>query len=129
MNNVFVILLIFIILLFLAMLFAIWFMKFIIKRAVGDNHSYLQEITHTGKIPEEWSQKYDAKLNRLKSSKEDSEKVARIQQMATKSYLRKLKKLVDYTEKTRLVEDEETRSVILDDLHKLRSKWEAKEIK
>lgn len=128
MINPLLILLLFIILLFLAMVFGVWFMGFFIKKFIGEKHTHMEEIISTGKVPYTWSKKFDDKINKLKVRGGNQGEVTNIVQRAHKNYLKRLKNLVKYIEKTRLVEDEDTREAILADLHRVRSRWEVKNL-
>ncbi|MCM3111224.1 hypothetical protein [Lederbergia lenta] len=121
MNSILILLIIFIIAMFLCMLAAVWFMNFLTRKYIGEKHMVLDELTK-GEVPESWSQTFQMKCKKYK--KEDQqEKMLKLQKLAKKTYLRKLNRLVDYVQKTKLIESEETRTSILADLEKTRQRW------
>jgi len=83
----------------------------------------LEELTK-GEVPELWSKKYKQKCNKLQNNGNQQEEILNIKKEEKKTYIKKLNKIVNYIQKTRLIENEETRSNILADLKKTRNKWE-----
>lgn len=121
MNTLLLFLVFFAVALTLIMIGSIWFMNLIIRKYIGEKHAALEEVAN-GKVPEAWSRKYDEKCAKFQTlGRED--KVTEIKMKAAKTYVRKLNQLVNYIRKTRLVESEETRSIILADLEKTRNQW------
>ena len=122
--NPLIILLIFAGLLLVTMVFGVWFMNYIVRRYIGEKHHYLDEITQSGTIPESWKKKYDAKINKLRNHQADEKKILAVKQKANKVYLKKLKRLENYIKSSKLVESEQTRKIILNNLRNVYSKWE-----
>ncbi|GAB2565054.1 hypothetical protein [Gracilibacillus alcaliphilus] len=124
--NLLLILLVFALFLLLTMVFGIWFMNFIVRKYIIEKHNCLDQIIHTGKVPNKWSNKFDSKMKKLRTKQADEEKILAIQQKANKQYVKKLKKLEEYVEKSRLIENERTRKTILSDLQNVYSQWDVK---
>ncbi|WP_054026285.1 hypothetical protein [Bacillus sp. FJAT-28004] len=72
----------------------VWMIRTLVNYTVGRKHRILEHITETSNLPEEW-------LNEGRNS-------ARIK--------KKLNKLMEYVRKTRLVDSEETRALLLSKL-------------
>ncbi|CAM4071511.1 hypothetical protein L1N85_08750 [Paenibacillus alkaliterrae] len=74
----------------------VWMIRTLVNHTVGRKHRILEHITETGNLPEEW-------LNEGR----DSVRVKK-----------KLNKLMEYARKTRFVDSEETRALLLSKLEK-----------
>lgn len=112
-------LLVFFAFLFLIMLASIWSLNFFTRHYIGKKHYDLEEIAVTHRIPEHWSADFEKRISRLQKNGSDKERSARIRQSADKRNTRKLEALIKYVKKTRLVEDEETRILLLERLQNL----------
>ncbi|KKI89843.1 hypothetical protein WQ54_22080 [Bacillus sp. SA1-12] len=123
MNTIFLLMLIFALSVFLIMIASIWFMNFFSRKYIGEKHMVLEELTK-GEVPKLWSERFKQKCKKLQK-RGQHEKMAKLKQDANETYMKKLNKIVNYIQKTKLVENEETRSMILSDLQKTRNKWEA----
>ncbi|QNF27316.1 MULTISPECIES: hypothetical protein [Metabacillus] len=83
----------------------------------------LEELTK-GEVPKLWSKRFKEKSNKLQKKGDQQEKISILQKEENETHLKKLSNIVKYIQKTKLIEDEETRSIILADLEKTRKKWE-----
>jgi hypothetical protein len=117
------IILLFLVLLFLIMLVFIWYMNLMMGLIIGRKHLILEHITATGELPEEWQRKYNQRLIQL-LNKGQTERMQRIQQMARRSYLRRLEGLKRYVRATKLMDSEESRAHALQLLERIRQQWE-----
>jgi hypothetical protein len=109
--------------LFAVMVGATWLMNRAADRMVGDKHRALETIVDAGEVPAKWSERFKARVARLQA-RGDFEGVLEIQTEAKLSYLDRLGRLTEYAEETPLVEDEETREVLLSQLALVRQVWE-----
>jgi hypothetical protein len=109
--------------LFAVMIGATWMMSRTADRMVGDKHRALETIVDTGQVPAKWSRHFRARAARLQA-RGDFEGVLEIQREAKLSYLHRLDQLTEYAQETPLVEDEETRTFLLDQLALARQVWE-----
>jgi hypothetical protein len=109
--------------LLLIMIGAIWGINVAMARMVGDKHHALEAITSTGQVPVPWRQRYDKKLARLRTDPNAGAQVRALEQRAAAEYLRRLDQLVTYVETTKLVDEEETRELMLKKLAAARSQW------
>ncbi|OAS87815.1 hypothetical protein A6K24_18945 [Metabacillus litoralis] len=123
MNYIFLFMLIFAISVFLIMFASIWFMNFFSRKYIGEKHMVLEELTK-GEVPKLWSKRFKEKSNKLQKKGDQQEKISILQKEENETHLKKLSNIVKYIQKTKLIEDEETRSIILADLEKTRKKWE-----
>jgi hypothetical protein len=92
---------------------------------VGNKHRLLEAITATGDVPEGWRRGPGRKAERLAARGAQSDRLLRLQENAKTTYLRRLDNLVKYAAASRLVEDEETRQLLLAQLSDVRALWEA----
>lgn len=89
---------------------------------VGQKHRILEEILRTGDVPVSWRQPYIKRV----SHTYDAARVQEIKNRAKADYLHRLNELSSYVQQTTLVEDEETRVSVLNQLAPILSAWEAK---
>ena len=111
--------------LFAVMIGATWLMNRTADRMVGDKHRALEAIVDAGEVPAKWSQSFKSRVTRLQA-RGDFEGVLEIQREAKLSYLDRLDRLTEYAKETPLVEDEETREVLLSQLALVRQVWEGR---
>ena len=106
-----------------AMAGAIWGMNKVADRMVGDKHRALEAIVDTGEVPASWSRRFRSRADRLQR-RGDFERALTVQREAKASYLHRLEALTQYAKGSPLVEDEETRAVLTDQLALARQVWE-----
>ncbi|QHW31174.1 hypothetical protein GZH47_10115 [Paenibacillus rhizovicinus] len=122
MTAIALILLVFMVCLFLIMLASIWYMRFMMAKIFGEKHADLEHITSTGMIPERWSLKHTKKMIRLQEQG-DAAALGIAQRLAARSYVRKLRRLSAFVKKTNLVENEETRQLMLRNIREVSREW------
>ncbi len=82
---------------------------------IGSKHRDAESILQTGTPPEEWLKPFQRR-GTLPDDRTVQEKIR-------KSCSTRLNKLIEYFEKTTLVEDEETRGILLEELSEVRRQW------
>jgi hypothetical protein len=102
----------------LIILFAIWLANRLAYRVVGSKHHLLDDILNTGEVPGEWRQR-PSRWRRQRQT----EQLAAYQARNKNIYLARLDDLIAYAETTPLVDDEDTRDVLLDRLDEIRAAW------
>jgi hypothetical protein len=102
----------------LIILFAIWLANRLAYRMVGSKHRLLDSILSTGEVPEAWRGRM---LWRRRP--QQGEQLAAYQARNKEIYLARLDDLIAYAETTPLVDDEDTRDVLLDRLDEIRAAW------
>ena len=78
-------------------------------------------------MPEEWSNKLRERISSAGKIEGQSKKILKIKERAKKIVLKKIDHLIDYFKKTPLVEDKETREILLDKLQEIRKLWKEKD--
>lgn len=125
MSHIVIIISLFLFCVFIVMVASIYFMNFIMRKYIGNRHQLLEEITNNGTVPKSWSHKFERKINRLNQESRRMDSV-KILESARKSYLKKIDGLTAYVKKTNLVQDEETRTMLMQDLLNVKRQWEEK---
>lgn len=120
MNNIFGILLISIMVIFVFMIVAIWFMNYFLRFYIGRKHSLLEEIVEMNRIPMRWTQKFDKQLAKVAG---DAQAISSIREHAGHYYLRRLTKLEKYVKRSTLVQGDETRQILLESIDGLSHEW------
>ena len=110
----------FMILLFLIMWASIWLVNCMTQRFIGSKHHDLEEITEFGRVPQHWTTPYVTKMKQLDQASESKKKINKIKKKAKNTNIRKLNKLIQYINNTRLVDDESTRDQLLEQLRQVR---------
>jgi len=90
---------------------AVWLTNVMIGKLVIEKHRALEEILNTGRVPRAWSEP-----NGWRTSDERT----------NRRHLKKVEALSRYVEKSRLIQGEDTRELLLDRLSDLRSKLRTK---
>ncbi|TDQ40778.1 hypothetical protein [Aureibacillus halotolerans] len=101
--------------LIIAVVISLFIIQLFMKQVIGKKHSDLQDICDSEDVPARWSDRFEKKVERLKSDQQ----MKRVRRLANKTYIRKLNRLIAYTKHTRLVENEEVREQLLNDLKAL----------
>jgi hypothetical protein len=112
------------IILLLIMLGAIWGINVAMDKMVGDKHRALEEIMTTGQAPAAWRNRYNGKIARLRANQARAAEAAVLEKRAVADYVRQLDRLVAYTQKTSLIEGEDTRQMLLKKLAEIRVSWQ-----
>lgn len=108
----------------LIMLSSIAVMNIAMRQYVGKKHHALEILTNEQAVPSSWSRKYEAQLKTAKERGDSPERIDEIKRARRNDYSKRIRKLETYVQKTKLVQDEETRTILLDDLRQARMKWE-----
>ncbi|GAA3402088.1 hypothetical protein ACFFNY_35425 [Paenibacillus hodogayensis] len=101
-----------------------WLSHATVRRTIGSKHRALEEIHLTNKVPSFWTDKYDRKLHALGQAGTDARAASEWTRRKRNKVLSKLDGLIGYTQRTKLVAEEEVRLVLLDALHMLRAEWQ-----
>ena len=91
---------------------------------LSETHTALEFIHKTGTVPPQWLARFQANMQQLRQDDPQYQPLlAKNANAARKHCLRKLQKLHKYVDRSSLVENEETRMILLDKLSKVREKW------
>jgi len=93
---------------------------------IGKKHKEAETIITTGKPPKNWTYQIEKKIAKLKESSGTSSRILKIQKKAKNTCLDKLDRLIKYFKGSPLVQDEETRKILLDKLLKVHQRWKEK---
>jgi hypothetical protein len=116
----------FVVAIVLIMRLLIWWTTSTVKNYVESRNRAAEAIADTGRPPDFWTHKLKLRIERLRSSPEGLAKARRVEERAKRICLRKVSKLMAYFKSTTLVEDEETRKILLDELQRAYDSWEKK---
>ncbi len=95
-----------------------------IEEALG----LIEYITNTRTVPQGWQEPFARQLAQLQHRNPDKQrKQIRIRQAARKTYLKKLTKLMTYTQNSPIIQDEETRRLLLADLSAVYEEWKTQD--
>jgi len=119
----------FIVFFVLTLKLAIILMGRIAGKYVGEKHRAADAIVNTGKVPMEWSDKLKKRIFLLSKTQGSSKKIFGIEKRAKTTVLKKVDHLIDYFKTSPLVEDKETKKILLSELQKARHLWEEKDWK
>ncbi len=103
---------------------AAWTVQKAVSRLVHVRHVELEEIQDTEDIPHAWREPYQRKHSDLEGESGSSDQAAALAAKATRRYLKRLERLRHYVETTRLVDREETRQLLLEQLARVRASVE-----
>jgi len=104
-------------------------MSRIVGKQVGGKHREAETIINTGKVPKEWRNKLEKRVSLVNKTSKNPGKISRIQEQAKGIALKRIDRLIDYFKASPLVENKETRRILLDQLQETRKAWEEKEWK
>jgi hypothetical protein len=88
----------------------------IAAKNIEKTHKTAEYIISTRMPPEDWLERWKKKIKSVKNSSSDSKKIDHLGLQARDFSLKRLVSLIRYFENSNLVEDEETRKVILQEL-------------
>ncbi|MDF2725406.1 MAG: hypothetical protein K0Q59_5083 [Paenibacillus sp.] len=102
-----------------------WLSHVTVRRVIGQKHKALEEIHRMKRIPACWTRKYDAKLLSLERSgyEPDGSEAVKWSRRKQAKVAAELDKLIAYTRRTLLIE-EEVRQTLLRDLEAVRASWQ-----
>jgi len=127
MLKLFLIFLAFIALFVLLLRGAVILMGRITGKYVGEKHKEAEAIINTGKPPKNWTYGPEKKIAKLKENSRRPGRILKIQKKAKNTCLEKLDRLIKYFKTSPLVQDEETRKILLDELLKVHQRWKEKD--
>ena len=90
---------------------------------VGETHRDIEYITTTRHVPEVWISSFRKKLAKQPTLSPDSPQLQRIKSETKATCLKKLRKLLKYSENSSIIQDEATRQVLLKDLNAIYDEW------
>lgn len=99
------------------MVLSIWYMNILLRSFIGEKHELIENILDTSEVPAVWRQGFDKKIVRLGQNSETRNRIISVIKKAQKSYISRLDKLIKYMKTTTMVENEEVRKDVLDQLH------------
>ena len=117
----------FIVFFVLTLRLAVILMGRITGKYVSKKHKAAEVIVNTGKVPKEWSDKLKKRIFLRVKNQGRSKKISRIERRAKASVLKRVDHLIDYFKTSPLVEDKETKKILLNELQKARRFWEEKD--
>lgn len=90
-----------------------------------ETHRDLECIHTTGRVPPQWTEPFRKNVQTLRGDDpHDQSLLAKNAKSARKTCLKKLAKLHTYVERSSLVENEETRDILLQKLANVRTAWQ-----
>jgi hypothetical protein len=106
----------------LVILFAYWYLHFMLNLIVGQKHLAINWILDTGEVPPQWQKKPF-----LKKEKK-SHITAPWAMEVDNSCINKLKKLINYAKVTTLIKDEEEKKDVIKQLESVKCEWEKRRL-
>lgn len=92
-------------------------------RQIERTHKAAEAILNTKRPPKEWIEKWERKMDTARDVPNREAEAERIKMRAKKDSVRRLDSLIGYFRATSLMEDEETRLILLEELRKIRRLW------
>jgi len=91
---------------------------------ISETHHNIEFINNTRSVPPQWLQPFIEKNEQLRHQAcQDSQPLEKLTRRAQKTCLKKLNKLLLYVDRSSLVEDEQTRMMLLKKLTTVRREW------
>lgn len=122
--SIFLILFIFMLGVFGVMVSSIWYMNILMRNFIGKKHEFIKSILDTSEVPAVWQQGFEKKIVHLGQNSKTRNRIIPVLKKAQKSYISRLDKLIKYMKTTTMVENEEVRRDVLNQLHQTRTQWE-----
>ncbi len=91
---------------------------------LGRKHQAADTVVNEGRVPEWWIERDRRRLENARRNGASAENVEKLGERAHKHAMKEFSRLERYLRKTTLVEDEESRALILESMEKRRSEWE-----
>ncbi|MCY4082759.1 MAG: hypothetical protein OXF54_21135 [Caldilineaceae bacterium] len=110
--------------LYLTMMFVRW-MTVRFSQGVEANVRAAESIVNDERVPEAWTAPYRQQIETLRRSVGSEAEIERAGRRGHKDCLRQLDRLVQYFEKSNLVDSTESRHVLLTGLQRQRERWVA----
>lgn len=96
----------------------------LVARNIEKTHKMTESILDTRLPPKEWTERWARKIERLRDDPSNSARRDRLILQAKEYSLKRLSSLINYYRNSNLVEDEETRLIILEELREIGRFWE-----
>lgn len=91
---------------------------------IHEMHQNIEHIINTRKAPQSWTTPFEKQLAQFQQHDPRSHcQSIRAKTSAKKTCLKKLKKLITYTQNSLIIQDEETRQILLKDLTAIYHEW------
>ncbi len=117
----------FIVFFVLTLRLAVILMGRIAGKYVGEKHRTADAIVNTGKVPKEWGDKLKKRISSVSKTQGRPKKILGMEKRAKTNVLKKVDHLIDYFKTSPLVQDKETKEILLSELQKARHLWEEKD--
>ena len=118
----------FIVVLLLIMRGLIWWTTKVIKVYIESKNRAAEEIVNSGRPPEDWLGKSLGKIKSLKANPGGMARARRLEKRVKKESIKRVSKLIDYFKTATLVQDEDTREMLMAELKAARDSWENKSL-
>lgn len=103
--------------------YTIVFATRLVARNIEKVHKTTESILDTKLPPNEWVEKWNRKIAKLTDSPSDLAKKEKFKLQAKNHSLKQLNSLIEYYKNSNLVEDEDTRFIILEELREIGRYW------
>jgi len=103
--------------------YTIVFATRLVARNIEKVHKTTESILDTKLPPNEWVEKWNRKIAKLTNSPSDLAKKEKFKLQAKNHSLKQLNSLIEYYKNSNLVEDEDTRFIILEELREIGRYW------
>ncbi|MGQ9632434.1 MAG: hypothetical protein ACUVXI_19280 [bacterium] len=104
----------------------IWEATFIIRRYIETKNRAVEEILSTKRAPKSWTRRLEQRMAKIENGPGGSERRRKLEERAKNICLQKIDRLIKYFGKCSLVENEETRRIVLGELKKAQNTWRDK---
>lgn len=94
-----------------------------VARNIEKLHRTTEAILDTKLPPNEWIEKWNRRIERLGNAPSDLNKKEKLKLQAKNYSLKRLNSLIEYYKNSNLVEDEDTRFIILEELREIGRFW------
>jgi len=121
-----VLFLVFIVFFVLTLRLAVMLMGRIAGKYVTTKHKAAEMIVNTGRAPKDWTYKFEERITSIRKTTESLEKISRIERRAKDVLLKKIDQLIEYFKTSPLIQDKDTRQILLDGLQEARRLWKEK---
>lgn len=109
---------------FALMIASLWYMKFLLIHFIGKKHEWIEFILDTSTVPPSWSNHYNRKISIMEKSLRGKDSIIALQKRASSRYIQRIDKLMRYVKVSNLMESEDVRKQLIDQLMDIRKQWE-----
>ncbi|MGC8972297.1 MAG: hypothetical protein ACP5K2_08945 [bacterium] len=103
--------------------YTIVFATRLVAKNIEKVHKTTEAILDTKLPPNEWVEKWNRKIAKLTNTPSDLAKREKFKLQAKSHSLKRLNSLIEYYKNSNLIEDEETRFIILEELREISRYW------